>query len=256
MTPLETPLLLACVAAGLAGFVDAVAGGGGLIQLPALLLLMPGVPVPMVLGTNKGSAIFGTAVATIRYARTVPVPWRTGGAAAAAAFVGSWFGARASSLLNPAMMRPLVLALLVGVAIFTFAKKDFGASGVGRERAVLGVLLGGVIGFYDGFFGPGTGTFLIFLFIWSLGLDFLGASAAAKAVNVATNLAALGSFALAGNVRWGWALPMGAANILGALMGANLAIAKGSAVVRRFFQGVIILLLARLTWDWVRGGGG
>ena len=229
--------------------MDAVAGGGGLIQLPALLLLMPGVPVPMVLGTNKGSAIAGTTVATLRYARTVPVPWRTVGVSAAAAFVGSGAGARASAMLNPAMMRPLVLVLLVAVAIFTFVKKDFGARGIVRERAALGVVLGAAIGFYDGFFGPGTGTFLIFLFIWSLGLDFLGASAAAKAVNVATNLAALGSFALAGNVRWGWSIPMGAANIAGALLGANLAIARGSAVVRRFFQGVIVLLLAKLGWD-------
>lgn len=244
------PLVWACVAAFVAGFVDAIAGGGGLIQLPALLLLMPGVPVPTVLGTNKSAAVWGTLAALWRYGRTVEVPWRSVGAAAAAAFVGSFGGAELATRLPTALLRPVVMVLLVGVAAWTWTRRDFGAVRVRpRGGAWLAIGIGGVIGVYDGFFGPGTGTFLIVLFVWALGLDFLGASASAKLVNVATNLAAILAFAAGDHIRWAWSLPMAAANVTGSLLGARLAIARGSPLVRRMFQLVIGLLLFKLGWD-------
>ncbi len=246
-------LLLAVAASFCAGFVDAMAGGGGLIQLPALFVLMPGVEPATVLGTNKAAAIWGTSVAALRYAKAVPLPWRSVAAAAAAAFVTSGLGAFAAQQVNAAVFKPAVVAVLVLVALFTFFRPDYGAVAKGRERLWLGAALGGIIGFYDGILGPGTGTFLIFAFIASLGLDFLGANAAAKAVNVATNLAAVLIFAVGGNIRWDWALPMGLANMAGSWLGSRVALRGGSSLVRGVFQVVIVVLIAKVAWD-VAGG--
>jgi uncharacterized membrane protein YfcA len=243
-------LFLACVAAGVAGMVDAVAGGGGLLQLPALLLLMPDAPFPLALGTNKAAGIWGTSAAAVRYGMVVPVPWRTVRAAAGVAFVASLAGARLAGRADPSVMRPLVLVLLAAVALFTFLRPDFGRFASTRERPVLGMVLGGILGLYDGFFGPGTGSFLIFAFVGTLGLDFLGASAAAKVVNVSTNLAAILAFGMAGSVRWEWALPMGAASIAGSMVGSRLALTRGVGLVRRVFQGVVVALMVKLAWEW------
>lgn len=243
---------LACLAAFLAGFVDAVAGGGGLIQLPALLVLFPGEPVPLLLGTNKVSSIAGTAAALLRYVRhRVPIPWGEVGPAAAAAFAGSFAGARLAAELPGAWMRPVVVVLLAGVAAFTFLNKGFGVDGRAPvSRPLLAaVLLGGALGVYDGFFGPGTGSFLLFGFIALLGLDFLGASASAKVVNVATNLAAILAFAWSGHIWWGLALPMAACNMAGSRFGSQLAIAKGAPFVRRLFLTVVLALLGRMAWE-------
>ncbi len=243
---------LACAAAFLAGLVDAVAGGGGLIQLPALLVLFPDAPVPTLLGTNKVASISGTFAALVRYVRhRVPIPWKYVGPAAAAAFAGSFCGARLATHLPSAWMRPVVVVLLAGVAAFTFLNKDFGATlRAPKARSVLaGVALGAGLGLYDGFFGPGTGSFLLFGFVALLGLDFLGASASSKVVNVATNLAAILAFAWAGQIRWELALPMAGFNIAGSQIGSRLAIAKGAPFVRRLFLGVVLALLGRMTWE-------
>jgi uncharacterized membrane protein YfcA len=245
---------LACSAAFLAGLVDAVAGGGGLIQLPALLVLFPEAAVPDLLGTNKVASIAGTAAAVRRYLGVVPIPWRAVGPAAVAAFAGSFGGARLATHLPADLMRPAVIVLLAGVAAFTFLRKDFGAQV--REphpSSVLGaVLMGGALGAYDGFFGPGTGSFLLFGFIGLLGLDFLGASASSKVVNVATNLAAILAFAWAGHIWWTTALPMAACNIAGSQVGSRLALAKGAPFVRRLFLSVVLVLLGRMTWEALR----
>lgn len=246
-------LLVAGLAAFLAGMVDAMAGGGGLIQLPALLMLMPGVPPATVLGTNKAAAVWGTALAALRYGRAVPLPWRSIRAAAACAFVGSGLGALAARQVDATAFKPAVVVVLLLVAGFTFFRPDYGALARGRERLVLGAALGAVLGFYDGILGPGTGTFLIFAFIGSLGLDYLGANAGAKVVNVATNLAALLVFATGGNIRWEWSLPMGVANMAGSALGSRLALRGGSARVRRVFQLVILVLIAKVAWDVGRG---
>jgi hypothetical protein len=247
-------LTLACSAAFVAGLVDAVAGGGGLIQLPALLVLFPDAPVPMLLGTNKVASVCGTLAALLRYLRTVPVPWREVGPAACAAFVGSFAGARLASHLPATWMRPVVVVLLAGVAAFTFFRRDFGATHAlpARYPFAGAILLGAGLGAYDGFFGPGTGSFLLFGFIGILGLDFLGASASSKVVNVATNLAAILAFASAGQVRWDLALPMAVCNIVGSQVGSRLALTRGAPFVRRLFLGVVLFLLGKMTWEIAR----
>jgi len=245
-----TTILLLCGFSMLAGFVDSVVGGGGLIQLPALLILLPGVSVPTLFGTNKMAAVAGTGVATYRYSRHVTIDWKLVGPAAAAAFVFSSLGSRTVTLLEPAFLRPIVLVLLVLVAIYVFVVKDLGLvhqpKHAQRKAVWLGILTGAVIGFYDGFFGPGTGSFLIFIFVGIFGFDFLSASASAKVLNLATNLASVLYFGATGHILYRVALPMAACNILGSFVGTRLAILKGSRFVRIFFLIVVGALITKL----------
>lgn len=252
-------LLALCGVALLAGFIDSVVGGGGLILLPGLLILLPSsTPIPTVFGTNKLVSICGTLVAAWTYSRHVRIDWRSVGAAAVGALAFAALGATAVRLLSPALLRPLVLGLLVAVAIYTFARKDFGALHAPRlspgERLWIGLGIGSVLGFYDGFFGPGTGSFLIFIFIGVFGFDFLAASAAAKVINGASNLSALGNFALTGHVIYTVALPMAACSVLGALIGTRTAILRGSRFVRRFFLAVVSAIICKLAYDTLRAG--
>lgn len=240
---------LACIASFAAGLVDAVAGGGGLIQLPALMVLFPDSPVPTLLGTNKAASIAGTAVALRNYARAVPLPWHLAGPAAAAAFVGSFTGARLASRLPSEWMRPIVFVLLVIVAVYTFVRKDLGSARVARGGVLVAVVMGAGLGLYDGFFGPGTGSFLLFGFVALLGLDFLGASASAKLVNVATNFAALLAFAAGGHIRLDLAIPMACFNVAGSQVGSRLALARGAPFVRKLFLVVVTVLLVRIGWE-------
>lgn len=241
------------LAAFFAGFVDSIVGGGGLIQLPALFTAFPATSPATLFGTNKLASVIGTSSAAIQYSRRVAIPWRVAGPGAAAALVGSWYGARAVAYLDPSVLRPLILVLLVLVAVYTFMRKDLGSASNepehGRRSAALAVAIGGVIGFYDGFFGPGTGSFLIFLFIRLLGMDFLRASVSAKILNVATNLAAIAFFV--GNVELMWKLAalMAACNLCGAVLGSRMALRHGAGFVRRMFLGVVLVLIARLTYD-------
>lgn len=241
---------LLCAFALVAGFVDAVVGGGGLIQLPAILILLPGVPLPTLLGTNKFASFFGTSVAVQRYARHVAIDWRVIGPAAISAGVFSFFGSRAVTLLNPAILRPLVLGLLIAVAIYVFLVKELGLIHRPKHQPdkarILAIGVAAAIGFYDGFFGPGTGSFLIFAFVGIFGFDFLAASASAKAINWATNAASLLYFTTHGNVLYGTALMMAASNILGAALGTRVAIARGSKFVRVFFLIIVCALIAKL----------
>jgi uncharacterized membrane protein YfcA len=243
-------LPLLCGFAFLAGLIDAVVGGGGLIQIPALMILLPGAPIPTLWGTNKLASVCGTSFATYRYSRHVEIDFRIVAPAAAVAFVSSFLGSRAVTLLRPEIFRPIVLVLLFAVAAYVFFVKDLGLihrPKHPRHRAVgLGLLIGGALGFYDGFFGPGTGSFLIFAFVGIFGFDFLCASASAKLINLATNLASALYFGAAGHILYRIALPMAVCNILGALVGTRLAILKGSRFVRLFFLAVVCLLIARL----------
>jgi uncharacterized membrane protein YfcA len=251
---MDSTLLLACAAALLAGFVDSVAGGGGLIQLPALLLLYPSVPHEDLFGTNKVASLCGTATSLARYAQSVPVPWRAVAPSALAAFAASFAGANLASRMPLTWMRPLVVVLLLAVLVWTLLAPTRGLAP--REQAApawAGAVLGLGLGFYDGFFGPGTGSFLLFAFVAWLGMDFLSASAGAKAVNVATNVAALSAFALGGHVRWELAWPMALCNVLGAQLGTKLALDRGAGFVRRAFVAVVTLLLARLGWTAWQG---
>ncbi|MDD5248096.1 MAG: TSUP family transporter [Rhodocyclaceae bacterium] len=241
-------LLLAAFGAGL---VDAVAGGGGLIQVPALFSALPLEMPATVFGTNKGSSVFGTANAAWRYARRVPIPWSIALPAAGAAFVFSFAGAATVAWLPKDIVRPLILALLVVVAAYTALRPNFGVAPAAAPRRGLGavLLVGAGLGFYDGFFGPGMGSFLIFAFVRWFGLDFLRASAAAKVVNGGTNLAALAYFAPSGHVLWGLALSMAAFNVAGANVGAHLAIRRGSGFVRGVFLAATGLLIAKFGYD-------
>ena len=246
-------LLPLCGFALLAGFMDSMVGGGGLIQLPAMLILLPGVAVPTVLGTNKLVAIAGTSVAARQYARHVRLDWLMLLPAAGAAFVCSGLGARAVSTVHTNLLRPAILVLLVAAAVYVFWRKDFGAIHAPKlspgVRRWAGVGVGCVIGFYDGFFGPGTGSFLIFAFIGIFGLNFLSASASSKVVNAATNLAAVLLFGWTGHLLYALALPMAACNISGSVVGTRLAVAKGSRFVRVLFLVVLSGIIVRLAWD-------
>lgn len=242
-----------CGFAFLAGFIDAVVGGGGLIQVPALFVLLPQVPAATLLGTNKFASIWGTGTATVQYARRVSMPWHALLPACVAAFIFSFIGAHTVSMMRPDVLKPLILALMVVVLAYTLWKKDLGALHAPRltrqHEIATGIAVGCVLGFYDGFFGPGTGSFLIFAFVGLFGFSFLAASASAKAVNATTNLAAVGYFIYSDNVLYKMALPMAACNIAGSLIGTRLAIRKGSGFVRGLFILVVSVLIARFAWD-------
>lgn len=247
------PLLMLGAAALFAGFIDAVVGGGGLIQVPALFSLYPDTVPASLFGTNKISSFVGTSNSAIRYVRSVRMPWRAALPAAAAAFIFAYLGSMSVAWLPVYLLRPMILALLIGAAIYTFWRKEFGTTHRprhrGRHELVRALLIGAVIGFYDGFFGPGAGSFLIFLFIRVFGFDFLHASAAAKIVNVATNLASIGFF-----IPHGYYLPlaaviMAAANLAGSFIGTRMALRRGSGFVRRLFLGVVCVLIVKFAWD-------
>lgn len=251
----EVDLIMLLAAALFAGFVDAVAGGGGLIQVPALLVALPAEAPATVFGTNKLASIFGTGNAALRYARRISLPWGLALPAAAAAFLFSFAGAMAVAWMPKEVVRPLVLGLLVLVLVYTVVKPGFGVvSGVrlapGKERP-RALLMGAVLGFYDGFFGPGAGSFMIFAFVHWFRLDFLHASSAAKVVNFSTNAAALAFFAPSGHVLWLTGLGMAMFNIAGAVLGSRLALRHGSGFVRGVFIIVASLLIARLGYDTV-----
>ena len=242
-------------AAGFAGFIDAVAGGGGLIQLPALLIGIHEKPIPLILGTNKVPSIFGTSSAAINYFKKVRPDLRVTAFMAIPAFIGSMVGARLAASFPKEIFRPLILVLLILVALYTFFRPQLGMdeklrfSNKQTKYVVAG--LGLTIGFYDGIFGPGTGTFLIFLLVGVVGYAFLKASATAKIVNIATNLGAIISFQFTGHIWWKLGLALAVANIAGGITGSHLAINGGSKFVRRFFLLVSVLLIAKLGYDWL-----
>lgn len=250
---LMVDIVVLCVFAFAAGLIDAAVGGGGLIQIPALFNVLPAAPPAALLGTNKVAAAFGTAFAARSFVRKVVINWGLVIPAACAAFVMAFFGAATVSFVPQSVMRPMVLVLIVVMAIYTFCKKDFGAlhapAQIGVRQKWLAVVIGGAIGFYDGLFGPGTGSFLIFLFIRCFAFDFLHASASAKLVNIATNVAALMFFIPTGNVLYLIALPMAAFNILGALTGTWLAVRKGVPFVRALFLVLLVMLISKLSYD-------
>ena len=233
--------------------IDAIVGGGGLIQLPVLFTSLPKELPATIFGTNKFSSVFGTTNAAWGYARRVHMPWRTTLPAAIAAFACSYLGAMAVAWLPREMLRPLIFVLLVAAAAYTFWRKDFGSlhrpQHAGRRELAFALLVGGAIGFYDGFFGPGTGSFLIFLFIRFFGFDFLHASAASKVVNVATNLAALGYFVPNGYLLPVLAVAMAVCNVLGSVAGTRLALRHGSGFVRQMFLVVVSALILKFAWD-------
>jgi uncharacterized membrane protein YfcA len=246
-------LALLCAFAFIAGFIDSVVGGGGLIQVPALFVLLPGIPPATLLGTNKFASIWGTASAFAQYARKVPVEWRSTLPTCATALLFGFIGARAAVHISPQLLRPLVLAMLVAVLAYTLWRKDFGKLHAPRlshrQQLATGLGTGALIGFYDGFFGPGTGSFLIFAFVGLFGFSFLAASASAKLVNVITNLAAVSYFVATDHVLYRYAAPMALFNVAGSVIGSRLAIRRGSEFVRGLFIFIVGALILRFAWD-------
>ena len=252
MLPDLATLSALCALAFAAGLVDAVVGGGGLIQMPALFVLLPGAPVPLLIGTNKMAGVWGTTAAAATYARRVPIDVVTTALMALSAGAAAWLGAHAVDLVSREAFRPLLIVALVVLGGWTLARKDFGASTRDhvsvQTRRTAGVAVGAIVGFYDGFFGPGAGALFVFGLVALAGLDFLRASAASKLVNVATNVAALAVFVVAGSVLWGVALPMAACNLAGGVTGSRLALRRGAGFVRVVFVAVVGLLLVRLVF--------
>ncbi len=249
------PVILLVFAAFGAGAIDAAVGGGGLIQVPALLLTFPNEPLANLFGTNKVASVFGTAAAGIRYLQRVALPHALILAVIGAAAFGSMVGASAVTHLPQSAIRPLVVLLLALVALYTFVRKEMG---VAKRRTplthrdlILATSLSLVIGAYDGFLGPGTGSFLIFAFVRGLHFDFLQASALAKVANVATNLAAIAYFSWQADPLWGVALVMAAANFLGSFSGTWFALRFGALWLRRLFLAIVVFTLLRLGGQWL-----
>ncbi|WP_028550094.1 sulfite exporter TauE/SafE family protein [Paenibacillus sp. UNC451MF] len=243
-------LLFLIIAGFVAAFVDSVVGGGGLISVPALLLT--GLPPSMVLGTNKLGGTLSSVTSTISFLFSGKINGKLVLALFPLSFVGSALGTYAVHLLPSSFLKPLVISLLVIVLIYTLFKKNWGADAKPRPLTTATkaacALCAFVLGFYDGFFGPGTGSFLLFLFLL-LGFDFVGASGNAKVLNMASNIASLAAFFMLGSVHLGYGLPMGIAMIAGAFVGSRLAIRHGARYVKPLFIGVTTVLIGKQLWD-------
>lgn len=245
-------VVLVLLAAFVAGWIDAVVGGGGLVQLPALLLV-PGISPVQALATNKVAGIMGTSVSAWTFYRRLRPDLRTALPMAFVAMLCAAGGAQLAVNLPEEVIEPIILVALVAVGAYTLARPSVGRTTAlrwsGRRHVAAAVVVGGVVGAYDGLLGPGTGSFLVIALVGLLGYAFLEASAKAKIVNAATNLGAIVVFAWHDAPLWGLGLAAGVANIGGAYLGARMAISRGSAFVRVVFLVVVGGLVARLAWD-------
>ena len=246
-------LILLCIAAFLAGFVDAIVGGGGLIQTPVAMILLPNLAVASVIGSLKIPSFSGTALAARQYLKKVEMNWKLLSIMAAVAFAAAFLGSQLLTKVHNDFMKPLLLVVLTLIAIYTFAKKDFGnhqdKEHTPKRQLLLAVVISACIGFYDGFIGPGTGSFFVLAFVTVLGFDFLHASANAKMVNLATNFGSICLFIIKGKIIWAIAIPMAVCNAFGGWVGAKLAIKKGNGFIRIFFLIVVIGTLIRFGYD-------
>jgi uncharacterized membrane protein YfcA len=245
--------LILCSSALLAGLIDAVVGGGGLILIPTLFSVFPNVTPATLFGTNKVAGVFGTSAAAITFAKRVQLEWGAAVPAALAAFLFSFAGAWTVTHIPTDLVRKLLPFILLFVALYTLKKKDLGRHHLpvhtGGKKVFLAVFIGCAIGFYDGLFGPGTGSFLIFLFVRVFGFSFLSASAVSKVVNVATNIGALIWFGVSGHIIWQLGLLMAVFNVAGSTIGSKLAIRYGSGFVRILFLGVVTVLIFKTAYD-------
>lgn len=246
-------LLWVSLASLLAGFVDAIVGGGGLVLVPALFAAFPTAHPATLFGINKSASIWGTGIATWQYSRRVALRWTALLPATAAGFVGSFAGAWAVTVMPAGFLRKVLPFVLLAVLLYTLARKELGREHAPRLAAraelLAACMIGLVLGFYDGFFGPGTGSFLVFLFVRWLGYDFLHASASAKMINTATNLAALILFAVKGHVWWHYAVALALANVAGSLLGTRMALRHGAGFVRMVFILVVSALILKTGYD-------
>ncbi len=248
-----TTIIILCLFAFVAGFVDAIVGGGGLIQLPAGLILLPQFPASTVIGSLEIPAFTGTAFAAQQYLKKIKVNAKQVVAMAVIAFLSAFAGSQVLSMVSNQYMKPIIFFVLVIVAIYTYSKKNFGQHTHKdidpKKQFLYSIIISLVIGFYDGFIGPGAGSFLMMAFISVLGYDFLKASTHAKLVNLATNLGSITLFVLKGSILWSVAIPMAFSNGVGGMLGARLAIYKGNQFIRVFFLLVVIATLLRFGYD-------
>ena len=246
-------LVFILVAAFAAGFVDAIAGGGGLIQLPALLISFPDREVAEVAGTNKLGSIFGTSAAALNYRRNIKTDPKLLLAMVLPAFIGSGSGSLLATRISTEQLKVAIVVMLVAVFAYTLARPDLGKvevlKGAAKRQRTVGAVAGLTIGFYDGFIGPGTGTLLMIVLVAALGFAFVGASAIAKVVNVATNFASILVFGISGSIMWVVGLAVGICNLAGGIIGSHVAIRRGSDFVRKFYLVVTFALIVRVLFD-------
>lgn len=237
----------------LAGFIDSVVGGGGLIQLPALLINLPNTNIPTLFGTNKIAALAGTSISATQYSKKIKFNYKVLIVIALWAAVASYLGAKTVSYINVNTLKPLILIILIVIAIYTFIKKNLGAIQTKKlsiqKMMIYGSLIGLIIGFYDGFFGPGTGSFLVLAFVVVFGFEFVEASAYSKVINCITNVFALFVFIKQGDYLLQLAILMAICNILGNILGTKLALKRGNQFVRTLFLVIVIMMIIRYAYD-------
>lgn len=246
-------ILIVCAAALVAGFIDAIVGGGGLVQTPILFMTFPQYPVATLLGTTKLPSFSGTAVSLYQYSKRVTIQWKLVLWIALVAFCAAMLGSWSVTFISNKAFKPIILGCLIAVAIYTYAKKNFGQhqeKDLSFNQALgRGLISALIIGFYDGFIGPGTGSFLVLVFISLLHFDFMHASAHAKTVNLATNIASIIFFASTGHILYEVALPMAACNMLGGFIGTRYALLKGNSFIRVFFLIVVCGTILRFAYE-------
>ncbi len=249
---MDSTIIILCIVAFFAGLVDSIVGGGGLIQTPAGLILLPNNPIAQVIGSLKIPSFTGTLFAAFTFLKRVKIPFIRFLSFSVTAFSASYLGSFCLTKMHNAFMKPVIFIVLILIAIYTFTKKDFGQE-TKQENLTFplfkGLLICLAIGFYDGFIGPGAGSLLVIAFISFLGFDFLQANAHAKVVNLATNMGSIVLFTLKGAILWSIAIPMAICNALGGIIGSRMAIAKGNKFIRTVFLFVIIATLCRLGYD-------
>jgi len=249
---MSNTVIILCFIAFLAGFVDAIVGGGGLIQTPAGLILFPNEPIARVIGSLKIPSFTGTFFAARQYLKKVKIPFPRLLLFTSIAFIAAFTGSYCLTLVSNAFMKPVIFIVLILIALYTYTNKNLGLeiqSVHFQFKWYKGAAICLVIGFYDGFIGPGAGSLLVLAFISILGFDFLQSNAHAKMVNLATNLGSIVLFVLKGSILWSVALPMAVCNAMGGFLGSKMAIAKGNKFIRRIFLLVIIATLCRLGYD-------
>ena len=246
-------IIILCIAAFAAGFIDAIVGGGGLIQTPATLITLPQYPVATLLGTTKIPSFIGTSMAAWQYARIVQLRWKLLAMMCSIALLAAYAGSKTVSIISNAFMKPVIFGVLILVGIYTYSKKNFGSNTTiakpPKNEWLIAASFSLLIGFYDGFIGPGAGSFLVLFFISALGFDFLRASAHAKFVNLATNMGSIVFFSSSGHILYQYAIPMAICNFTGSILGTRLAILKGNSFIRIFFLIVVIGTIIRFGYD-------
>jgi uncharacterized protein len=250
---MTSEIIILCTGAFAAGFIDAIVGGGGLVQTPVTLVTLPQYPLASLLGTTKVPSIFGASIAAVQYSLKVKLNWRLLAIMCSIALAAACAGSATVAVVNNSFMKPVLFGVLIIVAIYTYTKKDFGLAShtsLNKNKATwYSILFALLIGFYDGFIGPGAGSFMVLFFISVLGFDFLKASAHSKLLNVSTNLGSIIYFSSNGNILYHYAIPMAVCNFTGSLIGSRLAILKGNRFIRVFFLLVVAGTIIRFGYD-------